>query len=128
MHFVSSSNSFEIPGRLQRDVRGTDCVAVQFAGPEDAVWEPLPQNEYWPICPAVGDYLSMHGCSADNYKASNWQAEYMWWRVVARAIMPSGPGVCGVVMLRVERVPGPFVETRVEGLGARGEGNASGSS
>lgn len=104
----------QIVERLRRDGRdfkGGVCVQFQtratIAGEND--WHPEPIAEYFPICPDVGDTFPMDGML--DVGADTVERAHKWWRVVSRTIFPSAPDsttMCGVVMLLVEEVEGPF--------------------
>ena len=99
-----SGQNYNIVPRLSKEGKSTDLLCLQFET-EDSMkgiesWMPLSKEDFWPICPGVGDTFLM-----DSYFGE--QTEHLTWKIVRRIIFTSGPAaqdMRGIVILVVERV------------------------
>lgn len=102
MYFYSGQD-YNISSRRSREKHEVG-VCLQFVtNKESDGWHPLTKEEFWPICPAVGDQFMLESYHNDEEV----KTKYMKWCVSCRDILPSGPSadtMGGVVILKVERI------------------------
>ena len=113
MYYYSGQN-YNISSRMERENRNTQGVCLQFYTHESmegsAGWVPLTSEDFWPICPSVGDTFSMksyydHACDEESVE----KTAYKRWKVISRNIMCSGPAakeMNGIVFILVEMIDG----------------------
>ena len=106
MYYYSGQN-YNISSRLARENRSTDGVCLQFDTIEsmngEPGWCPLTTEEYWPICPSVGDTFVMESYYEE--EDTEEKTAYKKWKIISRDIMFSGPAakeMNGIIRFLVE--------------------------
>ena len=112
MYYYSGQN-YNISSRLARENRNIEGVCLQFGTRESkaglAGWVPLPKEEFWPICPSVGDSFYMDSYYESCEEEPEERTVYKHWKVLHRYIMCSGPDakeMRGIVHILVEMMDG----------------------
>ena len=105
-----SGQQYNIQSRLKREKRCFKelvCLHLQVKQDREDLpgWRPMPRDNFWPICPSVGDSFMMKAYwyypdKDDDDGRSEWKT----WIVVQRDLVKSGPTareMNGVVLFTV---------------------------